>query len=153
MAHKHQDGNRSTTGDVEVLWSALSITMSEYGHFLNTSYLGPQTTTRTLTTHVGDTCETCGKALGDHDLDLKDQICGHIPPQAPHWASTRHHYNTGWSLAHVYSHIYRRPQTTFWSNGTRVSWRFRRDARIVPLRACSGTSQILFPKCFRLNTP
>ena len=33
MAHKHQDGNRSTTSDVEVLWSALSITMSEYGHF------------------------------------------------------------------------------------------------------------------------
>ena len=51
MAHKHQDGNRSTTGDVEVLWSALSITMSEYGHFLRTSYLSPQTT---LTpTHVG----------------------------------------------------------------------------------------------------
>ena len=31
--HKHQDGNRSTTDDVEVLWSALGITMSDYDIF------------------------------------------------------------------------------------------------------------------------
>ena len=87
MAHKHQDGNRSTTGDVEVLWGALSITMSEYGHFLDQNIIFGPSDHPDPPTLVGDTCETYGKALGDHDLDLKDQICGHIPPQAPQWAS------------------------------------------------------------------
>ncbi len=34
-------------------------------------------------------------ASEDHDLVLKYQSCGHIPPQAPHWAPTWHYYNTG----------------------------------------------------------
>ena len=35
-----------------------------------------------------------GYGPGDHDPDLKDQICDHIPSQAPQWGPTWHYYNT-----------------------------------------------------------
>ena len=43
MVHKHLYDSRSTTDGVEVLWSALGITMSDGDHYLRTSYFGPQT--------------------------------------------------------------------------------------------------------------
>ena len=32
----------------------------------------------------------CEKAMGARLSDLRDQICGHIHPQAPQWAPTEH---------------------------------------------------------------
>ena len=46
--------------------------------------------------------EVMRKASGYHDPDPKDYICGHIPPQSPHWAPTWHYYNTGWPLGRWY---------------------------------------------------
>ena len=43
MVHKHLYDSRSTTDGVEVLWSALGITMGDGDHYLRTSYFGPQT--------------------------------------------------------------------------------------------------------------
>ena len=44
VVHKHQGGSRSTTDGVEVLWSALGITMSDYDHYLRIPHFGPLAT-------------------------------------------------------------------------------------------------------------
>ena len=38
------------------------------------------------------------KAAADHDPDLRDGFCAHIPPQAPRWLCAGQPYSIGWAL-------------------------------------------------------
>ena len=89
VAHGRHGGSRGIIYDVEVHWRVVGLTRSEYSHFLRVSVFDLLASPPPHLARV-----VVDMALGDHDPDLKNQICGHIPSQAPHWGPTWHYYNT-----------------------------------------------------------
>ena len=85
---------RVTLGGVGVHWRAVGATMVDFRNISKIAYF------TLLVAHAAlhHTHGVARKAVADHDSDLRDEICAHIPPQAPQWLCAGTPYSIGWAL-------------------------------------------------------